>query len=49
MIREGVFDQIHKIRTANVTRVSEALDVVDQGGFWKRLAAPRDKAEQDGN
>lgn len=31
-IGEGVFAQIHKIRTANVTTVSEALDLVNGGG-----------------
>jgi len=30
-IREGVFDQIHKIRTSDVTSVSEALIAVDDG------------------
>lgn len=33
-IANGVFDQIHILRKANVTRVSEALEEVDQGGFW---------------
>ena len=37
MIGEGVFAQIHDIRTEGVGSVSEALDAVDEGGFWKKL------------
>ena len=35
-IEAGIFTQIHKIRKADVTSVSEALDEVDGGGAWKR-------------
>ena len=35
-IGKGIFDSIHKIRRADVTSVSEALDMVDNGGFWNR-------------
>ena len=31
---EGIFDRIHKIRRADVTSVTEALESVDDGGFW---------------
>jgi hypothetical protein len=33
-IGEGVFDQVHTIRKANVTSVTEALKLCDQGGYW---------------
>jgi hypothetical protein len=33
----GIFTFIHKIRKADVTTVSEALDAVDDGGYWKKL------------
>ena len=33
---EGIFDRIHKIRRADVTSVSEALESVDDGGFWSK-------------
>jgi hypothetical protein len=35
-IGEGIFAQIHKIRKANVTSVTEALQVIDDGGYCKR-------------
>jgi hypothetical protein len=35
-IGEGVFDQIHTIRKADVTSVTEALRACDDGGFWAR-------------
>ena len=38
MIGEGVFGQIHKIRTEGVASVSEALERVDEGGYWKKLS-----------
>jgi hypothetical protein len=36
-IDAGILSQIHKIRTADVTSVREALDAVDDGGFWKHV------------
>ena len=33
-IGEGIFDQIHTIRKADVTSVMEALRACDNGGFW---------------
>lgn len=36
-IEKGLFAQIHKIRKADVASVSEFLDLVDEGGFWKKL------------
>lgn len=36
-IGEGIFDQIHKIRKANVTSVVEALEECDDGGYWARI------------
>jgi hypothetical protein len=35
-IGEGIFAQIHQIRQSNVATVSEALAVIDNGGFWRR-------------
>lgn len=35
-IGNGIFDNIHKIRKADATSVSEALNLVDNGGFWHR-------------
>jgi hypothetical protein len=35
-IGEGLFAQIHQIRQTDVASVSEALAVIDQGGFWCR-------------
>ncbi len=35
-IGNGIFDSIHKIRKADATSVSEALNLVDNGGFWQR-------------
>ena len=35
-IGEGIFDKIHRIRKADVASVSEALDKVDDGGYWRR-------------
>lgn len=34
-IGKGIFDQIHQIRKADVTSVTEALNLVDNGGYWK--------------
>ena len=39
MIGEGVFSQIHKIRTEGAASVSEALEIADEGGYWKKLRA----------
>lgn len=38
-IGNGIFDNIHKIRKADATSVSEALNLVDNGGFWQRSTA----------
>jgi len=35
-IGQGIFDSIHKIRKADATSVSEALQLVDHGGHWRR-------------
>jgi hypothetical protein len=35
-IGRGIFDKIHMIRKADVTSVSEALEIVDDGGFRQR-------------
>jgi hypothetical protein len=35
-IGEGLFAQIHQIRQSDVASVSEALAVIDQGGYWRR-------------
>ncbi|KAL3928565.1 MAG: hypothetical protein SGBAC_012594 [Bacillariaceae sp.] len=35
-IGEGIFKKIHTIRKADVTTVSEALQIVDKGGFAKK-------------
>jgi hypothetical protein len=35
-VGEGIFDCIHKIRKADVASVSEALDTVDDGGYWPK-------------
>ena len=35
-IGRGIFACIHKIRKADVTSVSEALETVDDGGFWAK-------------
>ena len=35
-IGEGIFEKIHLIRKADVTTVSEALQIVDEGGFTKK-------------
>jgi len=35
-IGEGIFEKIHLIRKADVTTVSEALQIVDEGGFIKK-------------
>ena len=34
-IGKGIFDRIHKIRKADATSVTEALELVDNGGYWK--------------
>jgi hypothetical protein len=34
-IGKGIFDRIHKIRKADATSVTEALELVDSGGYWK--------------
>jgi hypothetical protein len=36
-IDAGIFAQIHRIRMADVTSVREALDAVDDGGYWKHV------------
>eukprot|EP00934_Nitzschia_sp_Nitz4_P003040 Nitzschia sp. Nitz4//scaffold170_size48074//38980//40860//NITZ4_007112-RA/size48074-processed-gene-0.26-mRNA-1//-1//CDS//3329538661//3030//frame0 len=33
----GIFDMIHRIRKADATSVTEALDLVDNGGFWQKV------------
>lgn len=38
-IGEGIFTQIHQIRKMEVTSVEEALDVIDNGGFWKNKSS----------
>jgi hypothetical protein len=38
-IGKGIFDKIHQIRKADVTSVTEALNLVDDGGYWKRRRA----------
>jgi hypothetical protein len=35
-IGEGIFAQIHQIRRCDVASVTEALEVIDNGGFWKK-------------
>ena len=35
-IGQGIFDSIHKIRKADAASVSEALQLVDNGGYWRR-------------
>jgi hypothetical protein len=35
-IGKGIFDKIHHIRRADVTSVTEALNLVDNGGYWKQ-------------
>jgi hypothetical protein len=35
-IGEGIFAQIHQIRQSDVATVSEALAVIDHGGFWRK-------------
>mmetsp|Transcript_31753 Transcript_31753/g.93176 ORF Transcript_31753/g.93176 Transcript_31753/m.93176 type:complete len:289 (-) Transcript_31753:53-919(-) len=47
MIGEGVFSQIHKIRTEGAASVSEALEIADEGGYWKKLRAYYAEAEAD--
>lgn len=37
-IGEGIFDKIHRIRKADVTSVTEALNAMDDGGFWAKKA-----------
>lgn len=39
-IGQGIFDAIHKIRKADATSVSEALELVDNGGYW-HLSKPQ--------
>jgi hypothetical protein len=34
-IGQGIFNKIHMIRKTDVASVSEALEMVDEGGFWK--------------
>ena len=46
-IDAGIFAQIHKIRKADVTSVREALDEMDDGGFWKRAAKNNLQIEKD--
>lgn len=33
-IGNGIFQQIHKIKNASVTNVTEALEFIDEGGCW---------------
>lgn len=37
-IGHGIFDKVHMIRKADVANVSEALEMVDDGGYWKGKA-----------
>ena len=37
-IGEGIFRQIQMIEEADATTVSEALDLIDQGGNWRRFS-----------
>jgi len=39
-IGQGIFDSIHKIRKADAASVSEALELVDGGGYWRRSRHP---------
>jgi hypothetical protein len=39
-IGQGIFDGIHKIRKADATSVSEALELVDNGGYWCKSRPP---------
>ena len=47
-IGHGVFNCIHKIRKADVTSVTEALEAVDDGGYWakKRRESAGQKAAE---
>lgn len=47
MIGEGVFSQIHKIRTEGAASVLEALEIADEGGYWKKLRAYYTGAEAE--
>ena len=47
MIGEGIFSQIHKIRIEGAASVSEALEIADEGGYWKKLRAYYAEAEAD--
>jgi hypothetical protein len=38
-IGKGIFNRIHKIRKADATSVTEALNLVDGGGYWKKRRA----------
>lgn len=45
-IGEGVFSRIHHIRKTNVASVTEALVVIDNGGYWrKNLPNLRDESQ----
>ena len=44
-IGRGIFACIHKIRKADVTSVSEALETVDDGGFWAKNKENEGSAE----
>mmetsp|Transcript_47561 Transcript_47561/g.136760 ORF Transcript_47561/g.136760 Transcript_47561/m.136760 type:complete len:732 (+) Transcript_47561:62-2257(+) len=45
-IGTGIFDSIHKIRKADATSVSEALALIDNGGYWRNR---RDDGESVSN
>jgi hypothetical protein len=40
-IGAGIFDQIHTIRKASVTSVTEVLEACDDGGFWAKIRRER--------
>jgi hypothetical protein len=40
-IGKGIFDKIHRIRKGDVTSVKEALNLVDDGGYWNKQRAAR--------
>jgi hypothetical protein len=41
-IGKGIFDKIHQIRKADVTSVTEALTLVDNGGYWTKTRKPQE-------
>jgi hypothetical protein len=36
MLSKGVFGQVQNIRQVRAASVQEALDAVDNGGYWKQ-------------